>query len=84
MTMTHRFPQDEFATHFRSGVPQRRPSFIAMVIAEWHKLVADVSRAFAAKRNRGVAQEKYRFDAETALPSRNHKPTRHGEIEGHG
>jgi hypothetical protein len=29
---------------------QQRPSFIAMVIAEWHKLVADVSRAFARRR----------------------------------
>jgi hypothetical protein len=34
----------------RAGDPQRPPTFVAMVIAEWHKLVADVSRAFARRR----------------------------------
>jgi hypothetical protein len=34
----------------RAGRPQQPPSFVAMVVAEWHKLVADVSRAFARRR----------------------------------
>jgi hypothetical protein len=34
----------------RAGHPPQPPSFVAMVIAEWHKLVADVSRAFARRR----------------------------------
>jgi hypothetical protein len=34
----------------RAGRSQQPPSFAAMVIAEWHKLVADLSRAFARKR----------------------------------
>jgi hypothetical protein len=34
----------------RAGRSQQPPSFVAMVIAEWHKLVTDLSRAFARKR----------------------------------
>jgi hypothetical protein len=34
----------------RAGDSQPPLSFIAMVIAEWHKLVTDVSRVFARKR----------------------------------
>jgi hypothetical protein len=55
MTMTRRFPQDDFAAQLRA--PQSRPSFVAMVVAEWHKLVADLSRAFARKRIRRAATE---------------------------
>jgi hypothetical protein len=33
-----------------AGHPAQPPSFVAMVVAEWHKLVADVSRAFARRR----------------------------------
>jgi len=39
-----------FAATRRDGGPQRAPSFLAMVITEWHKLIADVSRAFARRR----------------------------------
>jgi hypothetical protein len=53
--MTHRFPHNDFAARLHSGAAQNRPSFIAMVIAEWHKLVSDVSRAFARKRIRSAA-----------------------------
>lgn len=34
----------------RRGGSQLPPSFVAMMIAEWHKLVTDLSRAFARKR----------------------------------
>lgn len=34
----------------RAGRPRQPPSFVAMVIAEWRKLVTDVSRSFARKR----------------------------------
>jgi hypothetical protein len=34
----------------RARGAQQPPSFIAMVIAEWHRLIADVSRVFARKR----------------------------------
>jgi hypothetical protein len=40
----------EATSRYRPYAAQQRPSFIAMVIAEWHRLVADLSRAFARRR----------------------------------
>jgi hypothetical protein len=47
----------------RVGRPQRPLSFVAMVIVEWHKLMADVSRAFARKRIHRAATESQQIKA---------------------
>jgi hypothetical protein len=39
-----------YAAPRRARGAQQPPSFVAMVIAEWHRLIADVSRLFARKR----------------------------------
>jgi len=56
--MTRRYPENDFAARLCSpGVAQDRSGFITMVIAEWHKLVADLSRPFARRRIHHAAAE---------------------------
>ena len=45
----------------RAGVMQLLVTFVAMAVAEWQKLVAEVTRAFAGKRDDRTAIERERF-----------------------
>jgi hypothetical protein len=64
--MMHRSLQDHFAAQRRSSVSESRSSFVAMVIAEWHKLVAEVSRPFARRRIHRAAVESQQIMARVA------------------
>lgn len=57
----------EATSGYRPHAAQQRPSFIAMVIAEWHKLVADVSRAFARRRIHRAAAASRKVKARVML-----------------
>lgn len=65
--MMRRIPRDDSIAPRRSGALQGRPTFIAMVIAEWHKLIADISRAFARKRLHRSAAESQEARARVKL-----------------
>ena len=46
-------------------------SFVAMAIAEWHKLVAQISRAFAGERRNRAAIERELFRGQYTMSSKN-------------
>jgi hypothetical protein len=74
--MIRRFPQNDFAAQLRPSVPQGRSGFIAMIIGEWHELVADVSRPFARARIHCAAEERRQAMARvTPLAGSKDKPT---------
>lgn len=52
----------EATSRYRSHAVRQQPSFFAMVIAEWRKLVFDVSRAFARKRIHRAARQASRSE----------------------
>ena len=49
----------------------RLASFVAMAISEWHKLVGQISRAFAGERRNRIAIERELFHGEYVLSSKN-------------
>ena len=54
-------------------VTRRAPisaAFVAMAIAEWRKLIAQVSRAFAGERRNRAAIERELFHGQNILPSK--------------
>jgi hypothetical protein len=65
----------KYAAPRRASGPRRPPSFVAMVIAEWHRLIADVSRAFARKRIHRAATASRKVKA-AVMPLRTPKQKR--------
>jgi hypothetical protein len=57
----------EATSRYRPHAAPRQPSFVAMMIVEWHKLVADVSRVFARRRIHRAAESR-RARAHVKLP----------------
>jgi hypothetical protein len=52
-----RRPRDEAAGRGHEGAVRSFATFLTMVIAEWRKLVAEVSHACAGRRDRGKANK---------------------------
>lgn len=63
----------ETTSRYRPYAAQQRPGFIAVVIAEWHKLIADLSRAFARRRIHRAAATSRKVKARV-MPLRTPKP----------
>jgi hypothetical protein len=71
--MTRRFQQNDLAVQLR--LRQSRQSFAAMVITEWHKLIADVSQPFACRRiRRAAAKRRQTLARVRPSPASKHKP----------
>jgi hypothetical protein len=62
-------------SRYRPHAASRQPGLVAMMIVEWHKLVADVSRAFARKRiHRAAESRRARSHVELLQTSNNKLP----------